>query len=86
MMYIQHRVYVHRDKASIIYICLESVETRKFAVQQAEFFSVSNSKSRAATIEQQILELFAETSPEDRLDWHDSLVGAIHQHNIEFGN
>ena len=79
----EHRIYKDTEGHSVLYICLEDLQSGRFAVQQAEFFDTDDTTIRAGQIASLTLELFAERSRE-AATWHDSLIVAIAAHNAEF--
>jgi len=81
----EHRVYGKAGARSVLYVCLEDLQTGRFTVQQAEYFDRDETSERAAQIASLTLELFAEKS-RDTAIWSTSLLEAIAAHNAYFGD
>ena len=79
----EHRVYGEAGARSVVYVCLEDLQTGRFAVQQAEFVDCDDAPERAAQIASLTLELFAEKSREAVI-WRASLIEAISAHDSNF--
>jgi hypothetical protein len=79
----EHRIFGETGNRSVIYICLEDLQTGRFTIQQAEFFDPDDASSRAGPISSLTLELFAER-PRNTATWHGSILDAIAAHNEDF--
>lgn len=82
--YKEHRIFRHKGAVCLLYVCLENLTNGTFLVQQLEFFEAGN--TREGEISKQTLELFAESDPAQRPDWHESLQKAIEAHDRDFEN
>lgn len=86
MMYKKHTVFRRNGNDITVYVCLERVGGKKFAVHQAEFIPYEEVKRAMADIDANFLELFSEEDPDERCQWLPSLQEAIEDHDRAFEN
>src|SRR5688500_19137956 len=76
--YLEIKVWKRRgDDTVILYRCLKDLESGKFAVQSADFFSLPIDAARFVDSDKQFLELLMEVSPRDRCEWFPAITDAI---------
>ena len=69
---------------AVRYRCFQSLQTGKYSVQSADFYSLPENPSQSALLERQHLELFIEQAPDERTRAHETLNAAIETHEAEF--
>ncbi len=72
------------DEKTIKYICFENLENNRFIVQNADFFYDPVGKKELEESEKRSVELFIESSPNERNKEYSSLNEAIEAHDKEF--
>lgn len=72
------------DKSAVRYFCLGNVKTKKYAVQNADFFRLPFKELQFRASERQLIELFIEISPLERCNWFDTIEEAISAHDQDF--
>lgn len=83
--YASHLVWKRIDEAKAIrYLCLYDLITKKYAVQNAEFFYLPLTNEKIFEANANGIELLIEVDPSERCDWFDELLEAIHAHELSF--
>jgi hypothetical protein len=74
------------DKTAIRFRCFEELNTHRFCVQSADFYSIPWTADVAAHSDRQFLELFMEEDPVERSGGFASVEEAIAAHEKTFGS
>ncbi|WP_054995774.1 MULTISPECIES: hypothetical protein [Pseudomonas syringae group genomosp. 2] len=72
------------ENQAVRYLCFYDLISKKYAVQNAEFFYVPVSKERLFEADMNALELFIDIDPAERCDWFEELLDAIKNHELDF--
>jgi len=67
------------------YRCFKNVSSGRYTVQSADFYHLPFDQEKAAELEQQFVELFAEQTPDDRAGSFESIEAAIEAHDRDSG-
>ena len=73
------------DSELIRYSVLMNIDSGRYAVLSADFF-YQDMKPAFDNFDRQFIELMIESSPLERCEWYDSVLGAIRAHDINFSN
>ncbi|MCU1752683.1 hypothetical protein [Pseudomonas sp. 6D_7.1_Bac1] len=83
--YSSHLVWKRVDETHAIrYLCFYDLSSKKYAVQNAEFFYLPISKERIFEADVNAIELFVDVDPSERCDWFDELAEALQDHDLNF--
>jgi hypothetical protein len=74
------------EKRLLRYRCFKNLETNRYCVQSADFYSLPLDGAQAINLEKQHCELFVEQLPDKRSSSFDSIEEAIEVHNREFSD
>jgi hypothetical protein len=74
------------DSGAVRYRCFQSVETGKYCVQSADFYSSPDTSGQSAQLEQQHIDLLIEQAPDERAMAYETLEAAIEVHEAVFGS
>jgi hypothetical protein len=72
------------ERTTIRYRCFESLQSKQFCVQSADFYRLPLSEQMIANLARQFVELFIEQEPSDRGGEHRTLEEAIATHDRAF--
>jgi len=73
-------------KELLRYRCFRNLETNRYCVQSADFYSFPLDTAQARNLEKQCYELFAERLPDERATSFASIDEAISAHDRDFCN
>jgi hypothetical protein len=86
-LYREHRVYRHRGRDVMLYVCFEDLSSGLFTVQQREFLRPGDDfRKRSVDVMALTLELFVQIAPSERSRWGPSIELAVEVFDCEFGN
>lgn len=72
------------EKRAVRYLCFFDLSSKKYAVQNADFFYLPISSQRLFEADVNGIELFIDTSPLERCNWFDDLLEAVEDHDLVF--
>jgi hypothetical protein len=72
------------ENTAIRYRCFESLDSKRFCVQSADFYRLPHNEQQIANLARQFVELFIEQEPSNRSGEHPSLEEAIAAHDGAF--
>jgi hypothetical protein len=72
------------ENTAIRYRCFESLASRRFCVQSADFYCLPLNEQQIANLARQFVELFIEHEPSNRGGEHPTLEEAISTHDRAF--
>ena len=70
----------------ILYRCFQSLSTKKYYVQSADFYEKSVKSAHISQRDLLFLELLSDLSPEERTEGFATLEEAIQAHDADFAN
>ncbi len=83
--YTSHFVWKRIDeKSAVRYLCFFDLTSKKYAVQNADFFYLPITKERLLESDMNGVELFLDLSPLERCDWFDEILEAVADHELNF--
>lgn len=72
------------ENTAIRYRCFESLHSKRFCVQSADFHRLPSDEQQIADLSRQFMELFIELEPSNRGGEHSTLEEAIAAHDRAF--
>ncbi len=72
------------ETTAVRYRCFESLNSKRFCVQSADFYRLPFDEQQAANLRRQFVELFLEQEPDNRGGEHPTLEEAIAAHDKTF--
>jgi len=72
------------ESTAVRYRCLESLKSKSFVVQSADFYRLPIDGKQSASLDRQFLELLIEVEPADRDAEYATLEEAIAAHDQKF--
>lgn len=86
-MYRAIDVWAHMsDSQAVRFRCFENLRTGLFSVQSSDFYSLPVNQERVRQLDEQQVELFIETPPDQRSGGFPTLEAAIDAHMASFGS
>ncbi len=87
MIYKETKIWKRLSSTQVVrFVCFESIEEKRFAIQNADFFYMPFSSSQIILADKRQIELFAEESITYRSQWYASELEAIEAHEKEFSD
>ena len=69
---------------AIRYRCFESLQSKRYCVQSADFYRLPLDTKQLANLDSQFMQLFLEQAPSNRTTEHQTLEEAIAAHDKDF--